>query len=524
VIEATRGTALLLGSLAALAFSRAALAQRRVETLVMPGPVVQSHADIESECGKCHSRLSDTPQNRLCVSCHQDVGSDVADGRGFHGRVPAAETVECRACHIEHAGRGAEIVRLDSELFDHDTTDYPLHGAHERVACERCHADGAKHREAPSVCYDCHAADDPHAGRLGQSCEGCHSDKAWREVRFDHDQTDFPLTGKHGNVGCAACHVNERYRDLPSECSSCHLLDDVHRGTRGPSCEKCHASSDWKQTSFDHGRDTDFPLEGGHSGIACISCHRGNPYAVKVRSTCVACHRADDDHLGRFGGKCETCHSAERWRDVAFDHQKATGFALAGQHTGLDCEACHSGPIYEVALATSCESCHAADDPHAGQQGKACGSCHEETGWTRNVPFDHDITRFPLLGLHAAVPCEECHLTPEYRNASSVCVDCHAEQDVHAATLGARCEQCHTPASWPLWKFDHDAQTHFPLLGAHDGLACAACHRTPVASRIELSTTCGSCHEREDVHRGRFGRNCDRCHTAASFADVHVRP
>jgi hypothetical protein len=145
-----------------------------------------------------------------------------------------------------------------------------------------------------------------------------------------------------------------------------------------------------------------------------------------------------------------------------------------------------------------------------------------EAGWTRDVPFDHDITRFPLLGLHATVPCEECHSTPEYRNAPLACTDCHAKDDVHAATLGARCEQCHTPASWRVWRFDHDAQTRFALRGAHEDLACKACHAAPVVGEIDLSTTCGSCHEREDVHRGRFGQDCGRCHTAANFRDALV--
>ena len=51
------------------------------------------------------------------------------------------------------------------------------------------------------------------------------------------------------------------------------------------------------------------------------------------------------------------------------------------------------------------------DDVHKGQVGKKCERCHNQSGWTKEVFFDHDLARFPLIGIHAITPCEECHLS-----------------------------------------------------------------------------------------------------------------
>jgi hypothetical protein len=40
-----------------------------------------------------------------------------------------------------------------------------------------------------------------------------------------------------------------------------------------------------------------------------------------------------------------------------FDHL-VTGFPLSGEHSLIDCEACHIGGVFEV-LPTQCEACHA---------------------------------------------------------------------------------------------------------------------------------------------------------------------
>ncbi|NIV53671.1 MAG: cytochrome C, partial [Gammaproteobacteria bacterium] len=184
----------------------------------------------------------------------------------------------------------------------------------------------------------------------------------------------------------------------------------------------------------------------------------------------------------------------------------------------LECHACHKGSAYDEQLDTGCVSCHRADDVHRGQEGEQCEQCHNESGWGAKVFFDHDLTHFPLIGLHATAPCEECHMGGTFKDAQLDCVECHEADDVHEAKLGPACEQCHNPNGWALWQFDHNTQTDFVLDGAHEGLECLACHTVPVRRKIRQSRVCASCHMQDDVHRGQYGRVCDRCHTTEEFA------
>ena len=114
-------------------------AAQTIESLVMPGDVVQGHADVESECSSCHKLFSRSEQRALCLDCHEDVESDVSNGTGFHGSFDAAGTDECATCHKDHEGRNADIIGLDEDTFDHVLTDFELLGKHLETACVDCH-------------------------------------------------------------------------------------------------------------------------------------------------------------------------------------------------------------------------------------------------------------------------------------------------------------------------------------------------------------------------------------------------
>ena len=51
-----------------------------LEKLVMPGPVVKGHAEIEAECGKCHAPFRKASQDALCLDCHTKVNEDLHAG------------------------------------------------------------------------------------------------------------------------------------------------------------------------------------------------------------------------------------------------------------------------------------------------------------------------------------------------------------------------------------------------------------------------------------------------------------
>ena len=228
-----------------------------IETLVMPGRVIQGHAKYEGECKKCHEPFNRAGQTLLCMECHKDVANDIHAHTGYHGK--QTEDKPCRDCHVEHKGRDARITEFDQSKFNHDLTDYPLKDAHAdkgKLKCAGCHKAGKKFRDAPGTCIGCHKKNDVHKGVLGKECQNCHQETRWKQVHFDHSKTRFALLGKHADIRCKACHAKERYKNLPLECIGCHRKDDKHKGSQGASCEKCHDEKSWKRTRFDHDKET----------------------------------------------------------------------------------------------------------------------------------------------------------------------------------------------------------------------------------------------------------------------------
>jgi hypothetical protein len=129
----------------------------------------------------------------------------------------------------------------------------------------------------------------------------------------------------------------------------------------------------------------------------------------------------------------------------------------------------------------------------------ACEKCHTSTAWKpiRSRPeFDHSKTRYPLRGLHASVPCQECHLNPVFSDVGRNCQDCHA--DLHRRKNGAQCDACHRVSGWQVSLQNINAhQDRFPLIGAHSVTDCYSCHKAGAIGQFNrqgLSTECVSCH------------------------------
>jgi hypothetical protein len=77
------------------------------------------------------------------------------------------------------------------------------------------------------------------------------------------------------------------------------------------------------------------------------------------------------------------------------------------------------------------------------------------------------------------------------------------------------CGGCHTEESWSAAKFDH-RPTGFPLAGAHEKVACQACH--PRDYRTRVADTCAGCHR--DRHAGQLGLHCEGCHDETSWRET----
>ena len=493
-----------------------------IELLVAPGDVIEGHVEFESECSSCHKFFDKAGQRQLCMDCHEDVASDVDSRSGYHGLQRQARSDQCKDCHTDHEGRSAKIVILDEGSFDHDFTDFELLDAHLEIKCGDCHATGEKHRDAANECVDCHVEDDIHETVMGTDCSACHLSTEWPDGKFDHDITDFPLLGKHRENECLDCHEDHTFQDAPADCYGCHAEDDAHDGRSGKDCARCHNPTDWTDASFDHARDTNFPLEGKHAQATCDDCHSEDPFSDTLETECVSCHLEDDHHDGHNGDQCGNCHNNSAWTEPLFDHGTDTGFSLNGAHKDVACVDCHVEPIFEAQLETTCAACHLDDDVHESALGTQCANCHTEVNWQDPVFFDHDLTRFPLLGSHSEPECEDCHASQVFTEEEPDCISCHDDDDPHRGNFHERCDSCHNPVAWDLWQFDHDTQTELVLEGVHANVACMECHRMTLEAIKSMDGNCSNCHRSDDAHDGEFGDDCGRCHSADSFTEVRT--
>lgn len=479
-----------------------------------------AHKETRVKCANCHQekiKYRDTP--KLCNDCHKKDDQE----KGHKGSLGK----QCENCHDEKSWKDA--------LFDHEKTKFRLAGGkHAEVKCAACHLNKI-YNTAPKDCNSCHKKDDQekgHKGRYSSKCENCHSDKGWKELRFNHDtQTRYILRGKHVEVKCNACHAPEKgplyQQKLSDKCFACHKQDDQekgHRGALGEKCASCHNERNWKSSSFNHD-DTHFPLHDKHKSAKCETCHKGGvsgPNAkLKLEKECLACHRKDDQdkgHKARYGNRCESCHSEKAWKPSIFDHQRDTKYKLKEKHLLTKCDACHlpeKGALYQAnKLSSQCVSCHQKDDKHRNQLGNKCETCHNEKRW-QDAPYDHNKARFALTGSHARTECKKCHQTVAFHDAPSSCNACHEKDDTHQGRFGVKCETCHYTGTWKSWDFDH-ASTRFVLDGGHAKVACYDCHKE-AKSAGKTSRACVSCHQKQDVHDGAFSGQCERCHVASSW-------
>lgn len=393
-------------------------------------PLTLKH--VEVPCAKCHANdvFKNTPLT--CIGCHRQDDKH----KGHLGE-------KCETCH--NAGDWKDVA-----AFDHDRdTKYPLRGKHRITKCESCHI-GATPLKPPLTCIGCHRADDKHQGTLGTGCGDCHVERNWKEAKFDHDKSSFPLRGKHRDVECKDCHKNpESYKGTPGECIACHKKDDTHKTRYGDKCGTCHTAVLWKakEVTFRHDRDTKYPLRGKHATVKCDDCHTGNLYLDKLGSDCIGCHKKDDKHQGQLGTTCQDCHTEATWKLERFDHTK-TRFPLTGRHARIKCEDCHKTLEYHNA-PRDCYGCHEKDDKHKRTLGKKCETCHNARTW-KVWEFDHRKTHFPLDGAHAKLACGDCHVQPGDVTAplGTSCIDCHRKDDKHEGAFGPVCERCHVARSW----------------------------------------------------------------------------
>ncbi len=390
-----------------------------------------------------------------------------------------------------------------------------LHEAHSQLEglknCEVCHEAGRQ--ILPSKCLDCHSLlkqridsdKGLHSNEGYDDCVACHVEHLGREAEmiwwpneiynFDHKQTGYQLTGKHVVLECRKCHIEKNIRNKERLLSSKKNLNRSFLGLN----------------------------------VDCLNCH-------------------EDRHAGQLDKNCDKCHSTKEWKPPSeFDHAK-TAYSLSGKHRELDCSKCHR-PISDNQSAeltilkfkniahNRCSDCH--QDNHKGKFKERCETCHNSSGWHKvnRAGFDHNKTKFGLLGKHQNLPCEKCHIPGKSISGLKfdLCKDCHSDYHKGAfakRSLKGECGECHKVNGFALSFFTVEGhqKTDYPLQGNHLAIPCLACHlkSAEIENQKEFifafeSSSCNACHKNphdKAVNKYLDRGGCEYCHNVSGWRSV----
>ncbi|MDD5184535.1 MAG: cytochrome c3 family protein [Paludibacter sp.] len=170
---------------------------------------------------------------------------------------------------------------------------------------------------------------------------------------------------------------------------------------------------------------------------------------------------------------------------------------------------------------------NAINSPHGAKLKVACAVCHTTENWSKikENGFNHNTTKFPLVGQHKMVDCRKCHTSLDFSKATTNCASCHT--DIHEGTVGNDCASCHKTNSWIVTNIRQiHRQQGFPLLGEHAAADCNRCHTSASALRFNnIRTDCYSCHQfqyentiKPNHKTSGFGTDCERCHNMAGVS------
>jgi hypothetical protein len=253
------------------------------------------HQQVDLLLTGAHALLS-------CETCHENENYQLAyQGCSDCHAEPELHTgmfdSSCDTCHTDLAWRP---VLMDGQVFDHDQSRFSLvrHDllpSGESIVCADCHSSDTPPADL-QACTACHLVLAPdtmetHVQTVGEDCLQCHDGKD-RMADFDH-AAFFLLDGKHARLQCAACHTDFRFTGTPDLCQDCHAEPDIHAGSFGTECQRCHTTQAWAPAML---TQHTFPLDHGEQGIqSCQTCHVDTYPAY----TCYNCHEHQPDEIAR---------------------------------------------------------------------------------------------------------------------------------------------------------------------------------------------------------------------------------
>jgi hypothetical protein len=181
-----------------------------------------------------------------CSKCHPSgIEFCVVEANG-HSAVPASANVggviQCSYCHTSPHGsipspyqcttchNTSGWANLNSG-FTHPSS-FPLNGAHQGLACSKCHGDPPQFNLTSGACVTCHGVPGspqvppsghvPHVGP--DNCAQCHNAVAWNIINFTH----VPMT------------FHPAYTGINQDCSNCHTPTATSFDFTAYHCTPCH--------------------------------------------------------------------------------------------------------------------------------------------------------------------------------------------------------------------------------------------------------------------------------------------
>lgn len=336
------------------------------------------HQEISNDCAACHNG-NYTTTSSLCFDCHSGPYNSAQNPNHSSAGIPH----ECEQCHNSSA--------WIPSTFNHSLVGFELIGSHLNIQCSSCHQGTVLGLN--SECISCHQNDfklapNHVAQGFPTNCEMCHNSVAWNQFTFDHNTTNFPLTGGHISANCSDCHESG-FTGTTTVCYECHQQD--YQQSSNPShaalslptdCEQCHTTNpNWEPATFPI-HNQFFQLVGAHASVTnCGDCHNGN--YNNTPNTCIECHQneyngtTDPPHqILDFSFDCLVCHNMNGWTPANFNH---SFYPISNDHNNVDCNQCHSQSNYQP----QCLSCHLEDflDKHDPGDPTNCWDCHNTSDW-----------------------------------------------------------------------------------------------------------------------------------------------
>jgi hypothetical protein len=272
------------------------------------------HATIQ--CSSCHIGTT-SGLNSLCVTCHLLNYNSAAN------HLSQNYPTTCELCH--------NTSDWSQSTFNHQTTPFPLTGAHTTVTCNNCHQNGFT---IPTTCASCHQINyntttNPNhiTLALATTCETCHTTNlGWQPASFPVHNNYYVLAGAHTSLTCLQCH-NGNYgpTSVPTDCYSCHTAN--YNNTTNPNhaaaqfpheCQTCHSQTVWSPSTFNHDQ-LYFPIYSGshlNRWTLCSQCHQDPSNFLTFTCMSSGCHSqssTDQNHSGVSGysyvaSACYNCH------------------------------------------------------------------------------------------------------------------------------------------------------------------------------------------------------------------------